>query len=34
MDGVAFRDMVLRERRHAANVFCERDTDDDNEVLG
>ncbi|XP_066336268.1 lysine-specific demethylase JMJ26-like isoform X3 [Miscanthus floridulus] len=31
MDGVAVGDRVLRERRHAPNVFCERDTDDDNE---
>jgi lysine-specific demethylase 3 len=34
MDGVVFGDRVLRERRHAPNVFCERDTDDDDEVLG
>ncbi|WVZ59777.1 hypothetical protein U9M48_009876 [Paspalum notatum var. saurae] len=29
MDGVAVGDRVLRERRHAPNVFCERDSDDD-----
>jgi len=34
MDWVAVGDRVLRERRHAPNVFCERDTDDDDEVLG
>lgn len=34
MAGVAVGDRVLRERRHTTNVFCERDTDVDDEVLG
>ncbi|ONM06881.1 Transcription factor jumonji (jmjC) domain-containing protein [Zea mays] len=33
MAGVAVGDRVLRERRHTTNVFCERDTDVDDESI-
>jgi lysine-specific demethylase 3 len=33
MNAVAVGDRVLRERRHPPNTLCERDTDDDDEVV-
>lgn len=33
MNAVAVGDRVLRERRHPPNTLCQRDTDDDDEVV-